>query len=150
MRPPKHNMASTTISESHNNNPQQHHHHRNVHHHVVSRHAPKPAQSAVRAAADQARSLQDSLQRTQTLLQQELERVSHISRSVDQDGTYLQQTKTHHLEIHQESYNAQKALRALQRQQQQERRILFLSVAFFYSVAAYVIWTRLRIPFLLW
>jgi hypothetical protein len=111
---------------------------------------PQPAVSAVRATADQARSLQDSLQRTQTLLQQELERVSHISHSVDQDGKYLQQTKTHHLEIHDQSYQAQRALRALQRQQQQERRILYLAVTFFYLVVAYVVWTRLRIPFLLW
>ena len=42
------------------------------------------------------------------------------------------------------------ALRNLQLQQRKEHIVLMTSIGFFYTVVLYVVWTRIRIPFLLW
>lgn len=98
--------------------------------------------------ASEAAAIQESLRRTQTLLQNELERVDKVGRAIDSDGKLLEESKTD-----QQSLNASKAksaLTSLQRAQQREQRVLMLSVAFFWTVVFYVLWCRvlIRIPFL--
>ena len=98
--------------------------------------------------ASEAAAIQESLRRTQMLLQNELERVEKVGRAIDSDGKLLEESKTD-----QQSLNVSKAksaLTALQRAQRREQRVLMLSVAFFWTVVFYVLWCRvlIRIPFL--
>lgn len=98
--------------------------------------------------ASEAAAIQESLRRTQTLLQNELERVDKVGRAIDSDGKLLEESKTD-----QQSLNVSKAksaLTSLQRAQKREQRVLMLAVAFFWTVVFYVLWCRvlIRIPFL--
>ena len=102
------------------------------------------------STADEARSITKSLRRTQALLAQELERVSHVSEAIDEDGKLLQKTKTHQHIMNDTAKDANAALRNLELQQRKETLVLMTAVFFFYAVAFYVLWTRIRIPFLLW
>jgi len=93
--------------------------------------------------AEDARSITQSLQRSQKLLQHELERVSHVSQAIQEDGKLLGATKTHHVELSDVTKSANKALMQLKLQQQKERLILLSAVAFYIVVVLYVLWTRI-------
>jgi hypothetical protein len=83
--------------------------------------------------------------RTQFLLKNELQRVSHVAAAIEEDGNVLRETMDHHKSLN--TKNAQKALTALQRAQRQEQRTLMCSVLFFCFVAFYVMWSRVLIKF---
>mmetsp|Transcript_5216 Transcript_5216/g.9019 ORF Transcript_5216/g.9019 Transcript_5216/m.9019 type:complete len:140 (-) Transcript_5216:703-1122(-) len=102
------------------------------------------------STADEARSINKSLRRTQALLQQELERVSHVSEAIDSDGKLLNQTKDHQRDMNETVKGANAALRNLQLQQKKEFLILMASVVFFYLVAGYALWTRIPLPLISW
>lgn len=91
-----------------------------------------------------------SLRRTQGLLHQELERTQQVASAINQDGKVLEETKKDHKEMKDDIKGAKGALSGLEREKQKERLILMAAVAFFYVTALYVLWTRIRIPFLLW
>ena len=95
--------------------------------------------------ASEAQSIQKSLMRTQGLLKNELQRVSHLGNAIEEDGKVLQTTMDDHKSLN--TRNAQKALTALERAQRQEQRVLMLSVAFFFLVVFYVMWSRVLIKF---
>lgn len=95
--------------------------------------------------ASEAQSIQKSLMRTQGLLKNELQRVSHLGNAIEEDGNVLQQTMDDHKSLN--TRTAQKALTALERAQRQEQRVLMLSVSFFFLVAFYVMWSRVLIKF---
>ncbi|GKY93852.1 hypothetical protein MPSEU_000352100 [Mayamaea pseudoterrestris] len=97
--------------------------------------------SSKSSIANDAASLQQSLARTQKLLSQELERVSHVASAIEQDGKVLDKTMTQHQTMNVKQ--AKKALTALEREQQKEQRILMASVFFFWCVVAYVLWGRI-------
>jgi hypothetical protein len=101
-------------------------------------------------AAEEARSIADSLQRTKAMMRQELERVSAVSQAIDRDGTLLREAKTEHMGLHSLVKGARRTLGVLKRQDMQEAVVLWGSVVVFYVVALYVLWTRIRIPFFLW
>jgi hypothetical protein len=100
------------------------------------------------STASEAQSIQKSLMRTQHLLKNELQRVSHVQTAIEEDGNVLHQTMDHHKSLN--TKNAQKALTSLQRARQSEQRILMASVVFFCVVALYVLWSRvlLRLEFI--
>jgi hypothetical protein len=95
--------------------------------------------------ASEAQGIQKSLMRTQGLLKNELQRVSQLGNTIEEDGNVLQQTMDDHKSI--DTRNAKKALTALERAQRQEQRALMLSVSFFFLVAFYVMWSRVLIKF---
>jgi hypothetical protein len=97
------------------------------------------------STASEAQSIQKSLMRTQFLLKNELQRVSHVAAAIEDDGNVLRDTMDHHKSFN--TKNAQKALTGLQRAQRQEQRILMSSVLFFCFVAFYVMWSRVLIKF---
>lgn len=98
--------------------------------------------------ASEAAAIQESLRRTQMLLQNELERVEKVGRAIESDGKLLEESKTDQQLLN--ASKAKSALTSLQRAQHREQRVLMLSVAFFWSVVFYVMWCRvlIRIPFL--
>ncbi|KAI2502965.1 hypothetical protein MHU86_11470 [Fragilaria crotonensis] len=83
------------------------------------------------STADEARSITKSLRRTQALLSQELERVSHVSEAIDEDGKLLQKTKTQQHIMNDTAKDANAALRNLQLQQRKETLVLMTAVFFF-------------------
>jgi hypothetical protein len=93
--------------------------------------------------ADDARSITQSLQRSQKLLEHELERVSHVSQAIQEDGKLLGATKSHHVELSDQVKGANKALLQLKLQQQKERLIFLAAVIFYIIVVLYVLWTRI-------
>jgi hypothetical protein len=78
----------------------------------------------------EAAGIQQSLSRTQALLQNELERISHVASAIQHDDKLLKETTNLHKTMN--ITGAKKALTALERAQQREQRILMLSVAFFW------------------
>jgi hypothetical protein len=113
---------------------------------TMKRRSPQKKSSS-RNTALEAASIQNSLSRTQTLLQNELSRVSQVASAIDEDGKVLEETmNTHHsLDVR----KAKKALTSLQRAQRREQRVLMASIFFFWSVVFYILWVRilLHIPY---
>jgi hypothetical protein len=107
----------------------------------------KPFSGSSSNTASEAANIQKSLQRTQALLKNELERVSQVASAIDDDGKILEETMTDQQTLNVSS--AKKALTSLQRAQQREQRVLMASIVFFYGVVFYILWCRLliRIPF---
>jgi Sec20 len=99
------------------------------------------------ATAMEAAGIQMSLERTQLLLKQELERVSHVASTIDQDGKLLDETTNLHQQMNVKG--AKKALSSLERAQQRQRRVLQCSLVFFWTVVFYIAWERVltRLPF---
>ena len=112
------------------------------------RRTPNNAAGGTNSTANEAAAIQQSLSRTQQLLHHELERVSHVASAIDSDQKMLKDTMDDLKTMNVSS--AKKALTALERAQQRERRILMISVIFFWTVLFYVMWCRIliRIPFL--
>lgn len=99
------------------------------------------------ATASEAVAIQQSLQRTQQLLQHELDRVSTFQSAIEDDGKLLQQAMDAHKSLNVKG--AKKALTALERAQQNERNVLRASIIFFWSCVFYVLWCRvlIKLPF---
>ena len=95
--------------------------------------------------ASEAQSIQKSLLRTQSLLKNELQRVSHVQEAIEEDGKVLQQTMDQHKSLN--TKHAQQALTGLQRAQQHEQRVLMASVAFFCFVSFNILWSRVIVKF---
>jgi hypothetical protein len=93
--------------------------------------------------ADDARSITTSLQRSQKLLQHELERVSHVTEAIQEDGKLLGATTSHHHELANVAGSANKALRQLELEKQKERLVFLAAVFFYVLVVVYVLWTRI-------
>ena len=99
------------------------------------------------STASEAAAIQQSLNRTQALLKNELERVAHVASTIDDDGKHLQETMQSHQTMNVSS--AKKALTSLERAQQREQRILIASIVFFWLVVFYIFLWRvlLHLPF---
>lgn len=99
--------------------------------------------SGASSTASEAQSIQQSLQRTQNLLKNELHRVSQVASAIDEDGKLLEDTKATHQSLN--VRGAAQALTSLQRAQQREQRVLMASVTFFLAVVVYIMWCRILV-----
>ena len=90
--------------------------------------------------ASEAAVIQQSLNRTQDLLQNELQRVSQVASVINEDGKVLQETMNEQQTMN--ASTAKDALTNLDRAQQRERRYLMASVIFFWTVVVYIFWSR--------
>ena len=101
-----------------------------------------------RDTANEAASIQKSLNRTEALLKQELARVSHISHSIDDDGKLLESTMNDQKTM--DIQKAKQSLTNLQRAQEREQTILRMSIIFFWTVVFYIMWSRIisHLPFI--
>jgi hypothetical protein len=104
--------------------------------------------AASNATASEAAAIQQSLSRTQKLLQAELARVAAVQTAIEGDERLLRETMHTHKTLN--VAGAKKALTELERAEQKERRVLAASILFFWSSVFYVVWCRIlsRIPFL--
>lgn len=95
--------------------------------------------------ASEAQKIQKSLLKTQQLLKNELNRVSNITNVIEEDGNILQQTMDEHKSLN--TKKAQKALTSLERAQQHEQRLIYLSILFFGVTVFYIMWVRVFVKF---
>lgn len=95
------------------------------------------------ATASEAAAIQESLSRTQKLLQAELSRVATVQNAIDDDEKILRKTMDTQKSLNVKG--AKRALTELERAKQYEQRILAASVAFFWLVVAYIVWCRILI-----
>lgn len=100
--------------------------------------------------AQEAHQITTSLLRTKHMLEQNLDATHGTSNALESDSQALKQAKEGQSEIVNSTKGAKGALRALKRQDVQERVVLVCAVGFYCLVVVYVLWTRIRIPFLLW
>ena len=110
----------------------------------------KKKDAASSNAAQEARDITSSLRRTKTMMQQELDRMSNVTETIDRDGKTLQQTKDEHLDMKGGIKGAKGSFARLKLKDKEDDIIFWSSVVFFYMVVLYVLWTRIRIPFLMW
>jgi hypothetical protein len=102
------------------------------------------------SAAQDAKLITHSLQRTKQMMHQELNRLNAVAETIDKDGKILNQTKDEHLGMKGGIRGAKGSLGKLKLKEREDQIIFWSSVIFFYLVVLYVLWTRIRIPFLLW
>ena len=107
----------------------------------------RPA-TASNTTTSEAAAIQDSLSRTQSLLQSELVRVAAVQDAIRDDEQILRKTMDTQKGL--KVAGAKRALTELERAQQHEHRVLMASIIFFWSVVLYIVWCRAlsRMPLL--
>ena len=81
-------------------------------------------------------------------MQQELDRVSTLSTTINDDGALLHSAREEHVGMGGTMKGARGMLRKLGRQDVRDAVILRCCVIFYWTVVAYVLWSRIKIPFL--
>lgn len=104
--------------------------------------------SSSSSATHQAQSVTTTLLRTKEMMQQELERVSTLNTTINDDGALLNDAKEEHVGMGGTMKNAQGAMRKLKTQDIRDAIILRCALVFYWIVVVYVLWTRIKIPFL--
>ncbi|CAM9428715.1 unnamed protein product [Heterosigma akashiwo] len=84
------------------------------------------------------------------MLETEVERSNAVAVTLAQDGLSLHETLGEHQNIHGNVNQAKKKLNKYQKRQKMDRIIMYLATMFFFSVVFYIVFQRVRIPFLLW
>lgn len=107
----------------------------------------RPA-TASNSTTTEAAAIQESLSRTQKLLQSELVRVAAVQNAIHDDEQMLRKTMDTQKGL--KVAGAKRALTELERAQQHEHRVLMASIIFFWSVVLYIVWCRAlsRMPLL--
>jgi hypothetical protein len=117
---------------------------------LMSNRKQKESTSDSASASQEAQDITASLSRTKTMMQQELNRISNVSESIDRDGSMLDKTKEEHFGMKGGIKGAKGSIARLKLKENEDTIVFWASVVFFYVVVLYVLWTRIRIPFLLW
>jgi hypothetical protein len=103
---------------------------------------------ATNSTTSEAAAIQESLSRTQKLLQSELGRVAAVQNAIQDDEQILRKTMDTQKNL--QVAGAKRALTELERAQQHEHRVLMASILFFWTVVFYILWCRVlcRLPFM--
>jgi flagellar biosynthesis chaperone FliJ len=97
------------------------------------------------STASEAQRIQQSLMKTQSLLKNELHRVTHLTNAIDDDERLLRETMNEHKSLN--TKQASRALTSLQRAQRHEQNVLYVSVLLYVVVVFYILWSRVLIKF---
>ena len=100
------------------------------------------------SATHQAQSVTTALLRTKDMMQQELERVSTLNTTINDDGALLHDAKEEHVGMGGTMKGAKGALGKLGRQDVRDAIVLRCALVFYWIVVVYVLWSRIKIPFL--
>ena len=103
-----------------------------------------------KSAAEEARSINESLLRTKQMMHSELGRMSHVKDAIQSDENALKNIQEDQMGMGGAVKGAKGALGQMSRQDREEAVVLTISIIIFCLSALYVVWTRIRIPFLLW
>jgi hypothetical protein len=82
------------------------------------------------------------------MMEQELSRVSSLSSTIQQDGVLLQDAKSEHVGMGGTMKGAKGILSKLKRQDVRDAVVLRAAVIFYWAVVGYVLWSRIKVPFL--
>jgi hypothetical protein len=82
------------------------------------------------------------------MMAQEIERVSTLNTTITDDGTLLHDTKEEHAGMGGTLQGARSMMRKLGRQDVRDAIILRCAIIFYWMVVAYVLWSRIKVPFL--
>ena len=82
------------------------------------------------------------------MMEQELSRVSSLSSAIQDDGALLDDAKSEHVGMGGTMKGARGMLNKLKRQDVRDAFVLRAAVIFYWVVVAYVLWTRIKLPFL--
>lgn len=82
------------------------------------------------------------------MMTRELERVTTLDSTINDDGALLQEVRMEHLGMGGTMKNARGVMRRLGRQDVRDAIILQCAVVFYWCTVAYVLWTRIKVPFL--
>ena len=115
-----------------------------------SQKAAKKNDSDRKSAAEEARSINESLLRTKQMMHSELGRMSHVKDAIQSDENALKNIQEDQMGMGGAVKGAKGALGQMSRQDREEAVVLIVSIIIFALSALYVVWTRIRIPFLLW
>ena len=99
---------------------------------------------------EETKAITSSLLRTKQMMQNELQRVSDVTNTIQDDGKKIKNTRDEHMSMGDGVKGARYALVWLKMKEKEDVIIFWSAVTFFYAVALYVLWTRIRIPFLMW
>ena len=100
------------------------------------------------SATHQAQSITTSLLRTKNMMEQELNRVSTLNNTITDDGALLQTARDEHTDMGGTMKGARGVMKRLGRQDVRDAIILRCSIIFYWLVVMYVLWSRIKIPFL--
>ena len=100
------------------------------------------------SATHQAQSITTSLLRTKNMMAQELNRVSTLNTTINDDGTLLNTAKDEHTNMGGTMKSTKGVMKRLGRQDVRDAVILRCAIIFYWLVVIYVLWTRIKIPFL--
>jgi len=100
------------------------------------------------SATHQAQSITTSLLRTKNMMAQELNRVSTLNTTINDDGTLLNTAKDEHTNMGGTMKSTKGVMKRLGRQDVRDAIILRCAIIFYWLVVIYVLWTRIKIPFL--
>ena len=100
------------------------------------------------SATHQAQTITTSLLRTKNMMAQELNRVSTLNTTVNDDGTLLNTAKDEHTNMGGTMKSTKGVMKRLERQDVRDAIILRCAIVFYWLVVIYVLWTRIKIPFL--
>mmetsp|Transcript_21095 Transcript_21095/g.47605 ORF Transcript_21095/g.47605 Transcript_21095/m.47605 type:complete len:123 (+) Transcript_21095:132-500(+) len=104
--------------------------------------------SSATSATHQAQSVTTSLRRTKDMLSQELDRVANLNTTIVDDGALLSETKDEHEGMGGTMKGAKSTMHKLGRQDIRDAFILRMAIVFYWACVAYVLWTRIKVPFL--
>ncbi len=82
------------------------------------------------------------------MMAQELERVANLNTTIRDDGALLQGAKEEHLGMEGTMKDARGVMKKLTRQDVRQAIILRCAIVFYWCVVAYVLWSRVKVPFL--
>ena len=100
------------------------------------------------SSTHQAQSITTSLLRTKNMMAQELNRVSTLNTTINDDGTLLNTAKDEHTNMGGTMKSTKGVMKRLGRQDVRDAIILRCAIVFYWLVVIYVLWTRIKIPFL--
>lgn len=100
------------------------------------------------SATHQAMSITASLERTRGMMARELERVTALDSTINDDGALLSDAKDEHVGMGGTMRGARGVMRKLGRQDVRDAIILRCAIAFYWCAVAYVLWSRIKVPFL--
>jgi hypothetical protein len=82
------------------------------------------------------------------MMAQELERVENLNTAIRDDGELLHDAKEEHLGMGGTMKGARGVMKKLARQDVRQAFILRSAIVFYWCVVAYVLWSRVKVPFL--
>mmetsp|Transcript_45888 Transcript_45888/g.97481 ORF Transcript_45888/g.97481 Transcript_45888/m.97481 type:complete len:141 (+) Transcript_45888:166-588(+) len=100
------------------------------------------------SATHQAQSITASLLRTKNMMSQELDRATSLNTTINDDGAMLHDAREEHEGMGGTMLGARKVMGRLGRQDVRDAVVLRCAICFYWATVAYVLWTRIKVPFL--